>query len=93
MLTIRTYLFLVLHLYLFPLLLLCPEKAGVKEIHGYGSWEPTLDSEWWKESGLLHLFIQKVDQVDDEGISSLSGQPVKILEWTPEKPLKHTHEM
>ncbi|AKQ46435.1 neuraminidase [Rufibacter radiotolerans] len=48
-----------------------------------GSWEPTYDTELWKERQILNLFIQNVDQVDGEGRSSLGPQPVQVLEWKP----------
>lgn len=51
---------------------------------GYGSWEPTYDTELWKYEEKLHLFIQNVTQIDGEGIADQPGSPVKVLEWTPE---------
>ena len=48
-----------------------------------GSWEPTYDTELWKEQGLLHLFIQNVVQADAEGNSATPAQPVQVLEWDP----------
>lgn len=45
-----------------------------------GSWEPTLDTELWKEKGKLHLFVQKVEQEDAEGLSSLLPQMVEVVE-------------
>lgn len=51
---------------------------------GLGSWEPTYDTELWKEQGLLHLFIQKVEQVDGEGIADMPPTLIQVLEWTPE---------
>ncbi|MGB8194666.1 MAG: BNR repeat-containing protein [Chitinophagaceae bacterium] len=48
-----------------------------------GSWEPTYDTELWKQKGVLHLFVQKVDQADAEGISGTPPQMVKVLEWKP----------
>ena len=50
-----------------------------------GSWEPTYDTELWKEKGLLHLFVQKVEQVDAEGIAQIPPQMVRVLEWDPKK--------
>ena len=46
-----------------------------------GSWEPSLDTELWKNWQVIHLFVQKVDQVDGEGLAN--GQPtmVSVLEW------------
>ncbi|MCB9273135.1 MAG: BNR-4 repeat-containing protein [Lewinellaceae bacterium] len=48
-----------------------------------GSWEPTYDTELWKEQGVLNLFVQKVEQADAEGLSALPPQPVGVLEWEP----------
>ncbi|GGK72347.1 BNR repeat-containing protein [Rufibacter glacialis] len=49
-----------------------------------GSWEPTYDTELWKDKQVLNLFIQKVDQVDGEGRSSLGPQPIQVVEWKPD---------
>ncbi len=48
-----------------------------------GSWEPTYDTELWKEQGKINLFIQKVIQADAEGNSGTPPQPVQVLEWHP----------
>lgn len=48
-----------------------------------GSWEPSYDTELWKRKKILHIFIQKVEQVDAEGRSKLPPQMVKVLEWKP----------
>lgn len=48
-----------------------------------GSWEPSYDTELWKAKGLLHLFVQKTEQADAEGKSSLPPQMVEVLEWKP----------
>lgn len=48
-----------------------------------GSWEPTFDTELWKNKGIVHIFIQKVVQEDGEGLSDNEPQPVKVLEWEP----------
>ena len=48
-----------------------------------GSWEPTFDTELWKEKGLLNLFIQNVQQADAEGTVQMEPQPVQVLEWNP----------
>jgi hypothetical protein len=45
-----------------------------------GSWEPSYDTELWKRKKLLHLFVQKTEQADAEGSSSLPPQMVKVLE-------------
>lgn len=51
-----------------------------------GSWEPSFDTELWKEKGMLHLFVQKVEQVDAEGKASMPPQMVQVLEWKPPTP-------
>lgn len=50
-----------------------------------GEWEPTLDTERWKKSAILDLFIQKVEQVDGEGRSNLPPSKVQVLSWEPKK--------
>ena len=48
-----------------------------------GSWEPTYDTELWKEKKILNLFVQKTEQADAEGISGLPPQMIQVLEWKP----------
>lgn len=48
-----------------------------------GAWEPTYDTELWKDKKILNLFVQKVVQVDGEGKANIPPQPVQILEWKP----------
>ncbi|WP_210463544.1 BNR repeat-containing protein [Rufibacter roseolus] len=48
-----------------------------------GSWEPTYDTELWKEKQILNLFVQKVDQVDGEGQAEIAPQPIRVVEWKP----------
>lgn len=50
-----------------------------------GSWEPTYDTELWKEKGVLNLFVQKTEQLDGEGKASIPPQMIKVLEWNPKK--------
>ena len=45
-----------------------------------GSWEPSFDTELWKEQGLLHVFVQNVEQVDSEGQADVEPQVVQVLE-------------
>jgi hypothetical protein len=49
-----------------------------------GSWEPTYDTELWKEKRILDLFVQRTEQVDAEGKASIPPQMIKVLEWKPE---------
>jgi hypothetical protein len=44
-----------------------------------GEWEPTYDTELWKNRQLLHLFVQKVQQEDGEQNSDLDAQPIRVL--------------
>jgi len=53
-----------------------------------GSWEPTYDTELWKEKKLLHLFLQNVEQVDAEGKATIPPQIIKVLEWNPLKTIR-----
>jgi hypothetical protein len=50
-----------------------------------GSWEPTFDTELWKEKGIINLFVQKTEQVDGEGKASIPPQMIKVLEWNPKR--------
>jgi hypothetical protein len=48
-----------------------------------GSWEPTYDTELWKDKKILNLFVQKTTQIDGEGNAKATPQPVQVLEWKP----------
>ncbi len=50
-----------------------------------GSWEPTYDTELWRDKKILNLFVQKVEQADSEGITNVPPQMIKVLEWKPKK--------
>lgn len=45
-----------------------------------GSWEPSFDTELWRNKKQLHIFVQKADQVDGEGKADIAPQKVYILE-------------
>jgi hypothetical protein len=47
---------------------------------GVGSWEPTYDTELWKQKKQLHLFVEYTDQKDGEGKSNILPQPIDVLE-------------
>ena len=49
-----------------------------------GQWEPSFDTELWKQSKLIHVYIQKVGQGDGESMEAISPQQVAILEWKPD---------
>ena len=46
-----------------------------------GSWEPTYDTELWKDKKQLHLFVQRVEQKDAEGQTALPPQLISVVEW------------
>ncbi|WP_345949100.1 BNR repeat-containing protein [Mucilaginibacter sp. PAMB04274] len=64
---------------------LSKDNWKVESLHNrqVGSWEPTYDTELWKNSGVLNLFIQNTTQVDGEGNANVAPQPVEVLEWRP----------
>lgn len=48
-----------------------------------GAWEPSLDTELWRQGGPLHIYVQPVRQLDAEGVDSAGPTPVRVLEWQP----------
>jgi hypothetical protein len=48
-----------------------------------GAWEPSYYTELWTRKKVLNLFVQKVQQVDGEGLANNPAQPVQVLEWRP----------
>jgi hypothetical protein len=62
-------------------------KWELKDLSNFnlGSWEPTFDTELWKEKGLLHLFVQKAEQANNERQVQLGAQMIQVLEWDPKK--------
>lgn len=46
-----------------------------------GSWEPSYDTELWREQGFVHLFVQNAEQVSGEGRANIEPQMVSVLEW------------
>jgi hypothetical protein len=48
-----------------------------------GDWEPSYDTELWKNKKVLDLFVEKVVQVDGEGKATVPPEPVYVLEWKP----------
>jgi hypothetical protein len=47
------------------------------------SWEPSYDTELWKNKKILHLFVQKAEQIDGEGTANIPPQMVQVIEWKP----------
>jgi hypothetical protein len=46
-----------------------------------GLWEPTYDTELWKNNKILNLFVQNVEQGDGETTVDLKGQKANVLQW------------
>lgn len=71
----------------------CEDLAAVKNGSGWtfrdlttsslGQWEPSYDPTVWARDKTLHLFIQRAEQVDGEGVGTLAPQTVGILEVKP----------
>lgn len=49
--------------------------------HGVGAWEPSYDTELWRQRRELHVFLQAVAQVDGEGIAQAPASMVRVLQW------------
>lgn len=45
-----------------------------------GSWEPSYDTELWKNKGEFHLFVQHTEQIDAEGKADIPAQMIYVLE-------------
>ena len=48
--------------------------------NGLDRWEPTFDTELWKEKGILNLFTQKVGQGSGEKAVQMPPTMIRILE-------------
>jgi hypothetical protein len=44
------------------------------------AWEPSHDTELWKNQGKLHIFVQYADQIDSEALSDHAPEQVYCLE-------------
>lgn len=51
-----------------------------------GAWEPSFDTELWRDAGQLNLYLQTVHQADAEGVVPTGPTRVGVLEWTPACP-------
>lgn len=49
-----------------------------------GMWEPSYDTELWKNSKKLHVYLQKVGQGDGGALEEIPPQEISVLEWKPE---------
>lgn len=48
-----------------------------------GAWEPSYDTELWKDRQRLNVFVERVEQGDGETMTDTPRQMVSVLEWTP----------
>jgi len=48
-----------------------------------GQWEPSFDPVLWQRDHALHLFVQRAEQVDAEGMGALPPQMVYVAEVKP----------
>jgi len=48
-----------------------------------GQWEPSYDPVVWQRDRELHLFVQRAEQVDAEGVGELPPQTVYVAEIKP----------
>ncbi len=46
-----------------------------------GFWEPTFDTELWKNSKIVNLFVEKVEQGDGETLNKMDAQKAFVLQW------------
>ncbi|MDY0903286.1 BNR repeat-containing protein [Pedobacter sp. CFBP9032] len=53
-----------------------------------GDWEPSYDTELWKNRKVLSLFLQEVKQIDGEGKANQPPTAVQVLNWKPNKSVK-----
>ena len=48
-----------------------------------GQWEPSFDLSLWRRDHLLHVFVQRAEQLDAEGVGALPPQMVYVAEVQP----------
>lgn len=48
-----------------------------------GSWEPSFDTELWKNKKILSIYVQNSEQADLEGQTQKPAQKVKVVNWKP----------
>jgi hypothetical protein len=60
-------------------------KWRVKDLtdDSVGQWEPSYDPILWRRENVLHLFLQKVEQIDRDLLQDTPPQMVSVLEWIP----------
>lgn len=47
---------------------------------GVGAWEPSYDTEHWKNKKQIHVFLQNVEQIDSEGVAKSENEMINVLE-------------
>ena len=47
-------------------------------------WEPSYDTEMWDRSKILHIYVQKVGQGDEERTEAIPPSEISVLEYKPE---------
>ncbi|MCZ4222163.1 BNR repeat-containing protein [Pedobacter rhodius] len=52
-------------------------------VESVGDWEPSYDTELWKDKTILNLYLQNVIQVDGEGKADTKPTTVNVLQWKP----------
>ena len=50
-----------------------------------GQWEPSCDVALWQKQKTLHVFVQRAEQKDAEGVNNVPPEMVYVLEWRPSK--------
>lgn len=62
-----------------------PNKHKIVDLYkkSVAAWEPTFDTEYWRNKQVLSLFVQYTVQVDGEGLGETQPTPVSVLDWQP----------
>ncbi|MDR1525314.1 MAG: BNR repeat-containing protein [Tannerella sp.] len=54
-------------------------SVGDLTAYSVGEWEPAYDTELWKDKRILQLYVQRIHQIDGEGVATVPAQPVSVL--------------
>lgn len=62
------------------------DRWGIKDltVSSVGDWEPSYDTELWKDRKILSLFLQNVKQVDGEGKANQPPTSIQVFDWKPQ---------
>ena len=57
----------------------------IRDLTGFtiDKWEPSYDTERWRTSRELHVYVQRVGQGPNETLTNTPPQTVGVLEWRP----------